>query len=63
MLQKIFSLYLQHQEGHVNIMQEFWDSITQMLTNEFNNASEGRRINCFSLILVHFAQLENSLDI
>ncbi|XP_052679211.1 conserved oligomeric Golgi complex subunit 5-like isoform X3 [Crassostrea angulata] len=29
-----------HQEGHVNIMQEFWDSITHMLTNEFNNSTE-----------------------
>ncbi|XP_062611399.1 conserved oligomeric Golgi complex subunit 5-like isoform X3 [Saccostrea cucullata] len=30
-----------HKEGPVNIMQEFWESITHMLTNEFNNASEG----------------------
>ncbi|XP_062611400.1 conserved oligomeric Golgi complex subunit 5-like isoform X4 [Saccostrea cucullata] len=29
-----------HKEGPVNIMQEFWESITHMLTNEFNNASE-----------------------
>ncbi|XP_048741093.2 conserved oligomeric Golgi complex subunit 5-like isoform X2 [Ostrea edulis] len=29
-----------HREGRVNIMQDFWESITHMLTDEFNNASE-----------------------
>ncbi|KAK3101950.1 hypothetical protein FSP39_007576 [Pinctada imbricata] len=29
-----------HQDGSVHIMQEFWESITHMLTAEFNEASE-----------------------
>jgi len=32
---------LQHRDGNVNIMQEFWEKITQLLTTEFTEASEG----------------------
>ncbi|XP_060069562.1 conserved oligomeric Golgi complex subunit 5-like isoform X3 [Ylistrum balloti] len=30
-----------YHEGNLNIMQDFWDSVTRMLTTEFTEASEG----------------------